>query len=101
MIIYVFSVEIYPTVVRSLGLGSSSTFARVGGMVAPHIADALTVSVNASLPVAIFGATALVAGLLALFLPETFGRKLPDTLQEADQMPIDIKDGITNIRRKI
>ncbi len=36
-IIYVFSAETYPTVVRSVGIGSSSVFARIGGMVAPYV----------------------------------------------------------------
>ena len=38
-VIYVWSAEIFPTVVRNAGMGSSSAFARVGGMVSPYIAD--------------------------------------------------------------
>ncbi len=37
-IIYVYSAEIYPTVVRSIGVCSSSSFARVAGGVAPFVA---------------------------------------------------------------
>lgn len=37
-VIYVWSAEIFPTVVRNAGMGSSSAFARVGGMVSPYIA---------------------------------------------------------------
>jgi hypothetical protein len=38
--------------------------------------------------VAIYGATALAAGALVLaFLPETAGRRMPDTLDECDQKP--------------
>ena len=36
-IIYVFSAETYPTIIRSIGVGSSSVFARLGGMVAPYV----------------------------------------------------------------
>ena len=66
---YVYSAEIYPTVVRSAGVGSSSLFARLGGAVAPYI-GALDV-ISPTVPVVIFGFTALAAGALATMLPET------------------------------
>ena len=65
-----YSAELYPTVVRSAGVGSSSLFARVGGAVAPYI-GALDVVVSPTLPVVIFGFTALAAGAAATMLPET------------------------------
>ena len=37
--VYVYSAELFPTVVRNAGMGSSSCMARVGGMIAPYIAD--------------------------------------------------------------
>lgn len=38
-VIYVWSAELYPTVVRNVGMGASSSCARIGGMVSPYIAD--------------------------------------------------------------
>ena len=38
-VIYVFSAELYPTIVRNAGMGASSCCARIGGMVAPYVAD--------------------------------------------------------------
>ena len=38
-IIYVYSAELFPTIVRNAGLGASSCCARIGGMLAPYIAD--------------------------------------------------------------
>ena len=37
-VIYVFSAELYPTVLRNAGMGASSCVARFGGMVAPYVA---------------------------------------------------------------
>ena len=36
-LIYVYTVEIFPTVLRISGLGLCSVFARVGGMTAPYL----------------------------------------------------------------
>lgn len=38
-VIYVFSAELFPTVVRNAGMGASSCISRIGGMAAPYIAD--------------------------------------------------------------
>lgn len=45
-VIYVWSAEIYPTVVRNAGMGASSAFARIGGMISPYIADIVRISIK-------------------------------------------------------
>ena len=35
----VFAVQVYPTVARSLGMGFCTSFSRIGGMIAPFIAQ--------------------------------------------------------------
>ena len=45
----------------------------------------LQVGINKAIPVILFGALSLAAGLLALLLPETRNRKLPETVQDGEQ----------------
>lgn len=39
-----------------------------------------------SLPLLLFGITALIGTVCALLLPETLGCKLPDTVEEAERI---------------
>lgn len=81
-LIYFFTSEIYPTAVRSSGLGICSTIGRLGGFLAPYVVDMNFMGDNT--PVAICGAIALVSGILALDLPETKGKKLPETINDVN-----------------
>ncbi|KAH8372838.1 hypothetical protein KR009_006112, partial [Drosophila setifemur] len=77
-VIYTFTAEMMPTIIRSGGVGVMSTFARFGAMLAPFVP--LLASYYEPLPLLLFGATSFLAGLLSLLLPETFHQKLPDTV---------------------
>lgn len=80
--IYIFSAEQFPTVVRNAGLGASSTFARLGSIIAPYIN--IMVHVWKPFPLLVFGALAFAGGVLSLMLPETLNKKLPETLAEGE-----------------
>jgi len=81
--VFVYAVEIYPTAVRNVGLGSSSTWARVGGVIAPYIGRELGKQSPAA-PLVIFGVTSILAAILVLILPETKSITLPDTIEEGE-----------------
>ncbi|KAK3734882.1 hypothetical protein RRG08_038908 [Elysia crispata] len=85
-VIYVYSAELFPTVMRNSGMGLCSLCARIGGILAPYIADLEDVIDNdwgTALPLLIFGGLSLAAGFLVLFLPETSNKILPDTVEDA------------------
>ncbi|XP_067675418.1 organic cation transporter protein-like [Haliotis asinina] len=84
-IIYVFSSELFPTVIRHSATGASSSWARVGGMIAPYIVDwgkFVGGDFGRALPLLMFGSLSVLAGLLALLLPETLNRDLPETIED-------------------
>ncbi|CAO1379550.1 unnamed protein product [Diamesa tonsa] len=83
-IVYVYSAEMLPTLIRSSGVGTMSTLARFGALLAPFV-PLLRFTFD-FLPLLVFGAIAFLGGLLAVFLPETLGGKLPDTIEEAENI---------------
>lgn len=87
-IIYIYSAELFPTVVRNSALGASSCVGRIGNIAAPYVADAGNMiggKFGKAFPLIFFGATAILAGCLALFLPETLNQDLPETIEDGIQ----------------
>lgn len=83
-LIYLYTCELYPTIIRSLAVGSGSMMCRVGSVVAPfcvYLAD-----VWIYLPQLIVGILAFVIGVLTMLLPETLGKPLTSTLEEAEAL---------------
>ena len=52
--IYLLSAELFPTVVRNLGMGCSSTVGRLGSGVSPYIADLVSATRDTSPPLLLF-----------------------------------------------
>ncbi|NXJ64981.1 S22AD protein, partial [Rostratula benghalensis] len=75
---YVYSAELFPTVVRQTGVGLCSMAARVAGIAAPLIR--LLSQYHRAIPMAIFGSTPVVGGLLCFLLPETHSTDLADEM---------------------
>ncbi|MED6293660.1 hypothetical protein CHARACLAT_012714, partial [Characodon lateralis] len=83
-LIYLYTCELYPTVIRSLAVGSGSMMCRVGSIVAPFCVYLVDVWVY--LPQLIVGILAFIIGVLTLLLPETLGKPLPTTIEEAKSL---------------
>ena len=60
---------------------TSSSMARVGSVLAPIIGREVA-KYNRDAVIVIFAVVALISGSLTLFLPETNGKSLPDTIEE-------------------
>ncbi|XP_046845862.1 organic cation transporter protein-like isoform X1 [Xenia sp. Carnegie-2017] len=80
-VMLIYTAELFPTVVRSVGLGFSMFGARVGYILAPQI-NLIGSYTYESVPYVIFGSFALLAGLSLRAMPETLNVKLPETIEE-------------------
>ena len=81
-VIYVFSGELFPTVIRNLGMGVVSFTNRTGGVLAPFVV--LMGEYDRSLPMLVFAVLALAASIVSLQLPETNGKALPETVEDCE-----------------
>jgi hypothetical protein len=81
-IIYIQSTELFPTVIRNSGLGLCSCFARIGGIVAPFVSLADSITPDAQF--LILGVLSFVSGMLNLYLPETLNKPMPETIQDLE-----------------
>ncbi|KAK2715486.1 organic cation transporter protein-like isoform X3 [Artemia franciscana] len=82
-IIYNYTAEMYPTVVRTSAIGGGAMCARLSSTLTPWIS--LLDSFDPKLPSVIFGSVALLSGFLTLFLPETLNKPMPQTMEEGEE----------------
>ncbi|KAM9258892.1 uncharacterized protein RDI95_015100 [Morus bassanus] len=80
--IYLYTGELYPTVIRQTGMGLANTMARLGSITAPLVK--MAGDIFPALPFIIYGAAPVVSGLVAIFLPETRDVALPETVEEVE-----------------
>uniref|UniRef100_A0A7M5XG06 Major facilitator superfamily (MFS) profile domain-containing protein n=1 Tax=Clytia hemisphaerica TaxID=252671 RepID=A0A7M5XG06_9CNID len=87
--VYIWSAELYPTVIRAQGLGLMMVASRIGGSAAPWVAQYLS-KYGDFVPFLVMGTLSLVSALLCFKLKETNGKPLADTLEEF--YAVNIKD---------
>ncbi|XP_038066340.1 organic cation transporter protein-like [Patiria miniata] len=83
VIIFIYSAELFPTALRTVGMGMCCVASSIGSIIAPFVL--LLHDVWEPLPLLLFGVPSILAGLLAFLLPETRGKCLPETVEEAEQ----------------
>lgn len=74
-LLFIYTAELFPTVVRNAALGATTQASQMGAILAPVV-----VVLGGSWPFAVFGVCGLVGGVLAFYLPETLNKPLYDTL---------------------
>ncbi|XP_032522611.2 solute carrier family 22 member 6-A-like [Danaus plexippus] len=81
--VYIYTSELFPTVVRNMSMGACSTCMRIGSMIAPFISN-LSETVP-WMPTVIFGFAPLLGALICLMLPETKGTTLQDVIDSKEE----------------
>ena len=78
------SLEVVPTQLRGQGCALANVCAQFSNFFAPQIV--YSKFIDERMPFLLLGALALLASVFALFLPETAGVNLPDTIEEAEHL---------------
>ncbi|GMT34989.1 hypothetical protein PFISCL1PPCAC_26286, partial [Pristionchus fissidentatus] len=81
--LYMFSPELFPTVVRNSAMGFCSTIARFGAIFASYMTMWIADTYGKAWMIIPFGVmTIFAAAFIIVFLPETKGKPLPATIEE-------------------
>nr|XP_043619565.1 organic cation/carnitine transporter 7-like [Erigeron canadensis] len=77
----IYAPEIYPTSVRTTGIGVASSVGRVGGMICPLVAVYLVNDCHQTTAIIVFEVVIILSGLCVMFFPqETMSRELADNI---------------------
>jgi len=85
-ILYMYTGELMPTTVRAAGVGSSSLVSKIGGTLSTTVAA--LADIHPAIPTCIFAVMALISGSITFFVPETMGRKMPETIDDIEIEPL-------------
>merc|ERR1712106_63855 len=77
-----FTTEVMPTEIRGQGFALVNTLSMLSQILSPYIVYSSVISAGA--PFIILGLTGICAAVPSLFLPETAGVALPDTIHQME-----------------
>ena len=92
---YIITNELFPTPIRNTAVGICSLVSCFFSMAAPSISQYLPSVTNDEAPFLIFGVCGFAGCIISVFLPESLGHPLPDTIQDAEEMNEKVKSIFT------
>ncbi|XP_063422629.1 organic cation transporter protein-like isoform X1 [Mytilus trossulus] len=95
-VIYIFTAELFPTVLRASVIGVASMTGRFGSISSAYVGelgDIIQSRFGVALPLMILGGFGLMAGLLSLTLPDTTNTCLPESIDDAKEIQVSKKNG--------
>ncbi|XP_044576836.1 organic cation transporter protein-like [Cotesia glomerata] len=81
--IFLYTGELFPTVVRNIGFGVCSVASKLGSIVAPFLVDYIDDLAYWIVPL-VFGISPILGAILCYWLPETMNCKLPETIEDGE-----------------
>ncbi|XP_060046610.1 solute carrier family 22 member 16 isoform X2 [Erinaceus europaeus] len=86
-IVFLYTAELYPTIVRCHAMGSGTLVSFIGSMILPFVMDLSPVWIF--MPQLLVGILTIVSSVVALMLPETLGKPLAATWGENDVLSVE------------
>ncbi|XP_060526541.1 organic cation transporter protein-like isoform X2 [Cylas formicarius] len=80
----VYTAELYPTIIRNIGVGAANVSAGIALMLVPYLWE--LISIHSSVPMLVLAVFGIVGGASVLLLPETGCGPLVDTIKGGEEM---------------
>ena len=95
-LLYLYTGETFPTTMRQSAIGTCSIFARMGSIIAPFMRE-VTLATHLSVSMTLFAILAAISAFVALFLSETRGKEMPETVGDTINGQVEV---VENFKKK-